>query len=84
MDEPSNPPLVYANRVIRKFLDNLFGSEVLTSQEDFLTIRTVFRTHGGLWEQVALGHPKHINFLVKVLALWAKQPERQRKTEQVY
>ena len=72
MDSPKNPPLVFANRIIRQFVDHLLGSDRQVSQRDFQVIRLVFRRGGGAWEDLYGGDVKHLVLLENVIKSWGK------------
>ena len=81
MDESRKPPLQFANRVIRRFVDNQLGDEALVLPEDFLKIRLVFRHCRGSWERLALGDIVHTHLLSKVVSAWGRLKGKQREVE---
>lgn len=81
MDDAPNPPLHFANRLVRKFADNLLGEDILTLPDDYTTIRAAFRSAKGSWERVLHGDIKHTRLLEKLILAWGKQSSRIRKTE---
>lgn len=77
----SKTPLVFANQVIRRFVDNLLGSDMIVLPEDYLAIRTAFRKLGGSWEKVHHGDLGQIEGLTKILKAWGKMPQRKKEVE---
>jgi hypothetical protein len=82
--DASNPPLAFANRVIREIMDNVCGKEQLATREDYLTIRLAFRHIGGSWEAITQGSPAHTRALGRLVKAWAKIPGRQQQIQHVY
>jgi hypothetical protein len=80
MDDQPTPPLVFANRLIRQFADNLLGSDVVALPNDYTIIRTAFRYAGGSWESVTLGDIVQIRLLEEIILAWGKQPNRVHET----
>jgi hypothetical protein len=81
VDESRKPPLQFANRVIRRFVDNQLGDEALVLPDDYLKIRLVFRRCRGSWEQVTQGNVVHIHLLSKVVSAWGRLKGKQREVE---
>ena len=81
---PKNPPLVFANQVIRRLVDNLLGGDMIVSKENYLTMRTVFRSRGGSWSKITEGDTDHTRLLVRVVAAWGRLPGRRREVDEVY
>lgn len=81
LDDSPNPPLHFANRLVRQFADNLVGQDVVTLPNDYTVIRNAFRSAGGSWEKVVHGDINHTRLLEKLILAWGKQPSRVRKTE---
>lgn len=82
MDERSKkPPLHFADRVIRRFVDNQLGDDAMVLPADYMRIRVVFRRCQGSWEQVAQGNVVHIHLLSKIVAAWGRLKEKHRKVE---
>jgi hypothetical protein len=74
MDDAPTPPLIFANRVIRQFIDHSFGPNMVVEDKDFLAMRSVFRRCQGEWQKVANGDPVHIALLEKVCIGWGGLP----------
>lgn len=73
MDTPTSPPLVFANRVIKQFVDHLVGGKEL-SNKDYQVIRLIFRKGGGSWSELVNGNIQHLLLLEKVVTVWGKLP----------
>jgi len=76
MEDSKKPPIVFANRVIRKIVDNSFGEKLRIEGDDFMTIRTAYRSKGGNWEHFWHGDPIQQNLLKQVIVAWGQMPER--------
>jgi hypothetical protein len=76
MEDSKKPPIVFANRVIRKIVDNSFGEKLRIEGDDFMTIRTTYRSKGGNWEQFWHGDPIQQNLLKQVIVAWGQMPDR--------
>ena len=74
-------PIVFANQVIRKFVDNLLGQDMIVLPEDYLAIRTAFRSARGEWEEVKNGNLGHIQMLTNIVKVWGGMPQRRREVE---
>lgn len=81
MDDAPNPPIHFANRIVRQFVDHLFGPDMLVLPEDFTTLRLAFRVGGGSWERLLHGDITHTRFLEELLIAWGGKKERIRRTE---
>lgn len=77
------PPLVFANRMIRTFVDHSLGSEMIIEDPDFITIRTAFRQAGGDWQQIFEGDPVQHLLLSTLITAWAQSPARKMEQEKV-
>lgn len=82
MDAPPQPPRQLANRIIRQFVDHLFGEDMEVRRNDFMAIRTVFRQMGGSWQSIDDGSKDAIGILEKVVVAWGKLPGRTLKSEE--
>jgi hypothetical protein len=80
LEEPKDPPIVFANRVIRQFADHLLGNDLIIEPKDFMVIRVVFRKLGGNWVDLIQGNIKQLEVLERVLTNWGKVPGRKRKS----
>ena len=83
MDELKDTPKVFANRLIRQMIDHSFGEALLTEPNDYLAIRAAFRSLGGLWDQISLGSPSHLDILRQVITAWGQSPERQNTDQRL-
>lgn len=70
MEDIETTPLLFANKVIQKFVENLLGQDI--DPPDASTIRVVFRQCGGDWARVLHGDPVHIGLLLKLITAWGK------------
>ena len=82
MDAPPSPPSQLANRIIRQFVDHLFGEDMLTFKDDFLAIRVVYRKMGGNWIPLIDGNKEAIGLLENIVTGWGQMPGRKRKSEE--
>lgn len=83
LDPENRPPLVFSHRVIRQLVDHLLGEDFLTEEEDFKSIRMVFRDRGGSWEKFLNGDLQQNKLLQDVVSAWAKIPGREKKQETI-
>lgn len=83
MDETPTPPLVFANRVIRQYVDHSVGAETILLPQDYYVIRLVFRWCGGLWERLELGDIVHNRLLSSIISAWGKTAKHQRDVARV-
>lgn len=81
---PPPPPLVFANRVIRQLVDHMLGEDLVTDDNDFLTIRLVFRWSQGNWEKVWDGDLLHNELLKNIVTAWGQMPGRKHDSERAY
>lgn len=79
--EDNRPPLEFANRVIRRFIDNLFGDETLVLPQDYIAMRVVFRKLGGSWEKVFEGDTQ---LIIQIVQSWGNLKDKNRKVELGY
>lgn len=73
MDDPKTQPLAFADIVIQRLVNNLFGAEKSVEQKDYALIRGVFRQHQGSWEQILKGDMKHITLLEQIVTQWGQR-----------
>jgi hypothetical protein len=72
-------PLAFSDQVIRKFVDNLLGSDMIVLPEDYQAIRTAFRSCRGKWEEIEQGNLSHLQMLTNILKAWGAMPQRKRE-----
>ena len=82
MDEPYNPPLGHANRIIQRFVDNSESNFVILPK-DYLVIRAKFRQLGGSWEALSLGDPQQTQLLYQVVKAWGQVPGRVKREDRL-
>ena len=82
MDDRPKPPRIFANKVIRQLIDHLFADGFKVKANDYASIRVVFRTLGGSWDQLGLGSMKQMDLLTKVVTGWSKLPH-EKKSDRV-
>lgn len=75
------PPLVFANRVILRFVRNLIGDDVVVTPDDYTSMRLVFRRLRGSWAGVAQGDLKHCRLISRVVQAWSNKCSKQRKVQ---
>lgn len=81
---PENQPLVFANRVIRRLVDNTHGNDVILTRENYLAIRTVFKRCGGSWQKLYEGNEDHTRLLIQIVASWGKKTPLTREVSEQY
>ena len=81
MDDSTKTPLVFANRVIRRFADNQLGAEVMILPDDYMTMRVIFRKCQGLWEGISSGDVVQTNLLARIVTAWGRTRSKKRKIE---
>lgn len=81
-DDGKKPPLVFANRVIRMVVDHMQGPDMITTDNDFATLRLAFRSAGGRWEQLWSGDKAQNQLLKQIVGAWAQMPNRKRDVEE--
>lgn len=75
------PPSQLANRVIKQMIEHLFTDDLLVEKQDYLAIRTVYRSLGGTWEAFIDGDNVQINRLSQVIAAWGQMPGRKKQSD---
>jgi DNA topoisomerase-1 len=75
------PPLLFANRIIRQLVDHMLSEDLITEEVDFHVMRLVFRQCGGSWEQLLNGSPVQNELLKTVVTTWGKMPGRKSGVE---
>lgn len=83
MECSPDPPLLFADRIVRQLIDHMASSDLVTEEKDFNVIRSVFRNCGGNWERVLNGDPLQNELLKSVVTAWANMPDRKRDVERV-
>ena len=57
-------------------MDNLAGPDRIVLLKDYRTMRTVFRTCGGAWEQLVLGDIVHTGLLTQIVQVWVGMKQK--------
>jgi hypothetical protein len=83
MDEPTQQPKVFANRVILQLVQHMLAEDMVIEQRDYLAIRVVFRKCGGSWQQFEEGAPIQFELLKAVVTAWGQMPERTKASDQM-
>lgn len=65
----SDPPLVFANRVIQRLVGNLYR-DVELKPEDCTVIRLTYRRMGGTWASLVSGSHGSIHLLTQAIKAW--------------
>lgn len=81
MDDQPKPPLVFANRVIRQFVDHLVGPDVIIEPRDYQILRLIFRKLGGNWWDLIHGSIAQATLIEQVVVNWGQRPDRKREKE---
>jgi hypothetical protein len=71
-DDTAEPPLVFANQVIKMLAEHVLGEDAAAKvkRRAYRVIRIVFRKLGGSWMEVCSGSPKHTDLLIKCVTAW--------------
>lgn len=83
LDQDVSPPLIFSHRIIRQLVDHLIGEDVITEDQDFLSLRMVFKSRGGSWEKFLNGDIQQNKLLQDIVSAWAQLPGRKRKQETI-
>lgn len=81
MDDSKEPPLVFANNVIRETVDHVVTGGVIILPQDYTALRVAYRKLGGSWAKIADGDIASIRLLTRIVKRWGKMPNRKRKSE---
>jgi hypothetical protein len=81
MDE--NPPLVFANKVIRQMIQHMVAEDMVVDRKDYLAIRVVFRKCGGSWAKFVDGELPQFELLKSVITSWGQMSGRQKSSDQL-
>jgi len=73
MQNEKEPPVEFANRVIRQFVDNFYGDDRGVEPDDYTQIRLVFRRLGGNWYDLCRGSVPQLLLMVRVVKAWGKR-----------
>ena len=82
MNDRPKQPRIFANKVIRQVIEHLFADDFKIKPDDYSSIRVVFRTRGGSWDQLGLGSIQQMDLLQKVITGWSKLPH-EKKSDRV-
>lgn len=81
MTDTLPPPIHFANRLIRKLVDNLLGPDMMILPADYLLLRLAFKSRGGTWEGIIQGDMTTTRLIENLIVIWGKQDTRIRQTE---
>jgi hypothetical protein len=76
-----DPPLLFANRIIRQLVDHMISDDIMLEDPDFDVLRKVFRQCGGVWEKFLNGDPLHNELLKTVVTVWSQMPGHEPKKD---
>lgn len=79
MDDPKQEPLLFSDRVIHKFVGNLFGETLALEPKDLALIKSVFCSCGGSWESIVKGDMRQVLILEQAVIQWGSQPNRKKQ-----
>ena len=77
MEEDEKTPLLFANQVVHKFVDNLLGRGIESKQIE--SIRVVFRRCGGEWSRIVYGDPVHVGLLIRLVQAWGRTVQEKQE-----
>jgi len=83
MNDSPDPPRIFANRVIRQLIDHSFGEDLIVDPDDFLTMRTAFRSSGGSWVSIGDGDTSHLDKLKNIVTAWGQMPGRKKHSDRI-
>lgn len=83
MDECNSTPQVFANKVIKQFVQHILADDMVIEPEDYMVIRTVYRWAGGTWDKLGDGDVVMLNLLQKIIGAWGQMPERVKDSDRV-
>ncbi len=83
MDERTPHPRQFANHVIQLFVVHMLAEDMVIELDDYMAIRTAFRTCGGSWGEISLGNIVHLELLKKIVTAWGNMPGRKKDSDEV-
>lgn len=82
MDTPHRkPPLVFANRVIRMFVDQLVDDKMVILPDDYTAMRVTFRHKQGTWQALSAGDPQQVQLMADIVKAWGTMSGRVYESE---
>ncbi len=81
MDDAVWTPRVFANKVILQFVQHILADDMIVENDDFMTIRLVFKWAGGSWDALANGDLVMLELLQKIIIAWGKMPGRKKDSD---
>jgi hypothetical protein len=78
VNDGPKPPKIFANKVIKQLIEHLFADDFKVKSADYESIRVVFRSLGGSWDQLGLGDIKQLDLLTKVITGWSQLPHEKK------
>ncbi len=83
MNDRPDPPRVFANRVIRQMIDHMLSEDMIAEPDDYITMRTAFRSSGGSWVGIGDGDVEQFDKLKKFVAAWGQMPQRKKHSDRI-
>lgn len=77
--DSARTPLLFANKVIHKFVANLLAREITGRGVE--AIRLVFRRCGGQWVRIVEGDPVHTGLLIRLVQAWGRSAKKVKPNE---
>jgi hypothetical protein len=75
------PPLVFANHVIRQTADHVVDEKVSLREQDYTSLRVVFRKMGGSWAALADGDIDSTRLLSRIVKKWGKSRKKKNESD---
>lgn len=69
-------PVIFAHKIIQQVAKQC-GVAGLT-EDDYLTIRVMFRSQGGNWQELAQGDIHHMKLLKDIVKAWVKNTPKSK------
>lgn len=83
MNDQEAPPRQFANHVIRQMATHMLADDIVVELNDYLAIRSVFRSCKGSWVEITQGNIAHLELLKHIVTAWGNMPGRKHSNDEV-
>lgn len=77
MNDREKPPSQFANHVIKQMAAHMLTEDMKIEANDYMVMRTAFRSCGGMWTEISAGNIVHLELLKNVVTAWGNMPGRE-------
>lgn len=83
VEEATEHPKIMANWIIKQMVEHMLADAPELVANDYMVIRTVFRSAGGEWSAITGGDTKALELLKNIVSVWGEQQGPKKQSEMI-